>query len=113
MHRSEDLAPGPIFVPCPVQLVATACLYLAGKVVDTPKSARDVFCACFERRFRAHPDLIHAHLTSRVRIGAGTAVRCWARHGAALESGGRVGLTPRRRPRPMQKCGAALLVPAV
>lgn len=35
----------------PRQLIAMACLYLGGKLEDTPKSARDVITACCMRRY--------------------------------------------------------------
>lgn len=33
------------------QLIAMACLYLGGKLEDTPKSAKDVIATCCSRRF--------------------------------------------------------------
>ncbi|GAB4822968.1 hypothetical protein N2152v2_010014 [Parachlorella kessleri] len=39
-------------------IVSIACLYLAGKVEDTPKSVRDVLYACFEWRFRGQQDVL-------------------------------------------------------
>ena len=38
--------------------MSVACLYLAGKVEDCPKSARDVMWACFSTRYRAHPEAL-------------------------------------------------------
>lgn len=34
-----------------------ACLYLAGKVEDTPKAMKDVLLACMEKRYRATPEV--------------------------------------------------------
>lgn len=61
----------PHFPPFPPpQLVATACLYLAGKVVDSPKSARDVLFACFEHRFASDPEAVRCRLLDREYVEA-------------------------------------------
>lgn len=36
-------------------LIACACLYAAGKIVDSPKSAKDVFAACYRARKSSSP----------------------------------------------------------
>ena len=38
--------------PTCMQLMSVACLYLGGKVEDSPKSVRDVLMASCELRFR-------------------------------------------------------------
>lgn len=40
------------FLPPALQLMSVACLYLGGKVEDSPKSVRDVLMASCELRYR-------------------------------------------------------------
>ena len=53
------------------QLVSVACLYLAGKVEDSPKSVRDVLAASCQRR---SPELLKRLLSDRVGAGEGVSL---------------------------------------
>lgn len=48
----------------PLQLFAVACLYLGGKVEDSPKSVRDVLMASCKHRFKET-----AHRLQHDRVG--------------------------------------------
>lgn len=53
-HAERGCDTGP---PAPPQVVAMACLYLGGKVQDSPKSVRDIMYACLERRYQGQPEV--------------------------------------------------------
>lgn len=67
-------------VPLPLQLMSVACLYLGGKVEDTPKSVRDVLVASCELRYGLEAARRISHDKVRPMLGR------TARHTPALKS---------------------------
>eukprot|EP00887_Chlorella_sp_A99_P004085 scaffold23.g4085.t1 len=47
------------------QVFAIACLYLAGKVEDSPKSVREVLQWCLKKRYRFHPEIANQFSSQR------------------------------------------------
>jgi hypothetical protein len=42
-----------------LQMVATICMFIAGKVEETPRSLRDVILVSYENRFKKDPAAVH------------------------------------------------------
>lgn len=50
----------------PLQVISIACLYLGGKVEDSPKSVKDVIYACVEWRYKKYQPETFQRLFDRV-----------------------------------------------